>query len=207
MRLAAEVPARQGSLIRRLSARGLVGDPAAYRLRPSGPGAILDVGCGRAKYPGATGIDVSPETDAEIVSDLDELPWPIEDNSFDQILLQDVIEHLEDPLGALGELHRVGRPAARIHIRTPHFSSVLAYGDSTHRHVFSVLAIKSFAEPLFEHYTDARFRLVHVTLDFWDPLRWIFVDRLANRFQGVYETLFAFRWPAMNIRAELEVLK
>jgi len=185
----------------------LVSDREPYRLRPSGAGAILDVGCGRSKYPGATGIDVSSETDADIVADLDELPWPIDDGSFDQILLQDVIEHLASPLDTLAELHRIGRPGARIHIRTPHFSSVLAYGDPTHRHVFSVLAIKSFAEPLFTHYTDVRFGLVHVTLDFWDPLRWLYVDRLANRFQGVYESLFAFRWPAMNIRAELEVLK
>ena len=198
---------RPRGLINRLAARGLVGDHDAYRLRPSGPGDILDVGCGSAKYPGATGIDVSPDTSADIVADLDETPWPVEDDSFDQILLQDVIEHLENPLDALAELHRIGRPGARIHIRTPHFSSVLAYSDVTHRHALSVLAIKSFAEPLFAHYTDVRFRLVHVTLDFWDPLRWIFVDRLANRFQGPYEALFAFRFPAMNIRAELEVVK
>jgi hypothetical protein len=84
---------------------------------------------------------------------------------------------------------------------------VLAYGDPTHKHALSVLAIRSFAEPLFPHYAQASFRLVHVTLDFWDPLRWLFVARLANRFPGAYETLFAFRFPAMNIRAELEVLK
>jgi SAM-dependent methyltransferase len=202
-----ETPRRAAGLINRLAARGLVGDRDAYRLRPSGPGTILDVGCGSAKYPGAIGIDVSADTDADIVANLDEVPWPVDDGSFDQILMQDVLEHLEHPLEALAELHRIGRPGARIHIRTPHFSSVLAYGDPTHRHAFSVLAIKSFAEPLFAHYTDVPFRLVHVTLDFWDPLRWIFVDRLANRYQGVYEALFAFRWPAMNIRAELEVVK
>ena len=112
-----------------------------------------------AKYPGAIGIDLSAETDADIVADLDEVPWPVDDDSFDQILLQDVIEHLENPLDAPAELHRIGRPGARIHIRTPHFSSVLAYGDATHRHALSVLAIKSFAEPLFPHYTDVRFRL------------------------------------------------
>lgn len=196
-----------GPLMRRLMRFGLVRDPEAYRLRPSLPGAILDVGCGRAKYPGATGIDISADTDADIVADLDEIPWPVDDESFDQILCQDVIEHLESPLAMLGELHRIGRPGARIHLRTPHFSSVLAYGDTTHRHVLSVLAIRTMVTPLFEHYGSPRFRLVHVTLDFWDPLRWVFVDRLANRFQGAYESLFAFRWPAVNIRAELEVLK
>ena len=46
-----------------------------------------------------------------------------------------------------------------------------------------------------------------LTLDFWDPLRWVGIAALANRFTSVYEMLFAFRFPAMNIRAELEVLR
>ncbi len=42
---------------------------------------------------------------------LDEFPYPIEDNSFDQILLQDVIEHVADPYRVFAELHRIARPA------------------------------------------------------------------------------------------------
>lgn len=184
-----------------------VTDPSQYDLRPSGPGAVLDVGCGSKKYPGAVGIDRSADTDADIVHDLDTLPWPVEDGSFDQILLQDVIEHLGDLYGVFAELHRVGRPGARVQLRTPHFSSVLAYSDPTHVHFLSAAAIHGLAEPGFAHYSAARFRVIDVSLDLWLPFRALGIERFANRYPDVYEKYLAFRFPAMNIRAEFEVLK
>ena len=187
--------------------RRLVRSPEHYRLRPSGPGAVLDVGCGNAKYPGAVGVDISADTEADVVADLNEYPYPLEDGAFAQILCQDVIEHVREPLRFIAELHRVATPGARIHVRTPHFSSVLAYGDVTHEHIFSALAIRTFEQSLFSHYLSVGLRVVDLRLDFWDPLRWLGVAALANRFQGPYESLFAFRFPAMNIRAELEVVK
>ncbi|WP_051323885.1 class I SAM-dependent methyltransferase [Candidatus Solirubrobacter pratensis] len=187
--------------------RRLLRKPEHYRLTPSGPGPILDVGCGNAKYPGAVGLDISADTQADVVADLNEYPYPFEDGAFSQILCQDVIEHVREPLRFIAELHRVAAPGARIHLRTPHFSSVLAYGDVTHEHIFSALAIRTFEKSLFSHYLAVGLRVVDLRLDFWDPLRWIGVAALANRFQGPYESLFAFRFPAMNIRAELEVLK
>jgi SAM-dependent methyltransferase len=168
---------------------------------------VLDVGCGSAKWPGAVGVDISPDTDADVVMSLDEFPYPLDSDAFDQILCQDVIEHVADPIRMMEELHRVGRAGARVHLRTPHFSSVLAYSDPTHRHYFSALGIQSLAEPRFSHYTVARFRLVHLTLDLWLPFRLLGIAWLANRFPVPYESYFAWRFPAMNIRAELEVLK
>jgi SAM-dependent methyltransferase len=182
-------------------------DPHQFDLRPTGPGAVLDVGCGSAKHPGAVGLDISSDTDADIVHDLDAFPYPVEDGAFDQILLQDVIEHVAEPYRVFAELHRIARPGARIQLRTPHFSSVLAYGDPTHRHYFSSIAIRSLAEPRFAHYTDVRFRVEHVTLDLWLPFRLTGIAALANRFPELYESYFAFRFPTMNIRAEFEVLK
>jgi SAM-dependent methyltransferase len=165
------------------------------------------VGCGSAKTEGAVGLDISAQTQADIVHDLDVFPYPLEDASFDQILLQDVIEHLAEPIRVFEELHRIARPGARIQLRTPHFSSVLAYGDPTHRHYFSTLAIRSLAEPRFAHYTAARFRVVDVHLDLWLPFRLVGISLLANRFQEAYEKYFAFRFPTMNIRAEFEAIK
>jgi SAM-dependent methyltransferase len=182
-------------------------DPHQFDLTPTGPGAVLDIGCGAAKHPGATGLDISAETAADIVHDLDVFPYPIEDSSFDQILLQDVIEHVAQPIRVFEELHRIARPDGRIQVRTPHFSSALAYGDPTHRHYFSTIAIRSLAEPRFSHYTDVRFRIVHVTLDMWLPFRALGVSVLANRLQETYEKYLAFMLPTMNVRAEFEAVK
>jgi SAM-dependent methyltransferase len=182
-------------------------DPSQFELRPSTGGRLLDVGCGSNKHAGAVGIDWSLETDADIVHDLDSVPWPIEDSSFDEIVLQDVIEHLRDPYAVFSEVHRIATPGALVHLRTPHFSSALAYSDPTHLHYFSAAAIRALAEPGFAHYSAARFRVRHVTLDLWLPFRLLGVAALANRRPGTYEKYFAFRFPAMNIRAELEVSK
>lgn len=182
-------------------------NPEQFDLRPSGPGAVLDVGCGARKWPGATGIDISPDTAADVVHDLDAFPWPLPDDAYDQVLMQDVLEHLRDPLGVVGELQRVCRDGARIQLRTPHFSSMLAYSDPTHVHYFSAEAIRTLAEPRFAHYTQVRLRVVHVTLDLWFPFRALGIGRFANRFPTPYEAYLAFRFPAMNIRAEFEVAK
>ena len=157
-------------------------NPEQFDLRPSGPGEVLDVGCGSSKFPGSVGLDISADTAADVVHDLDVRPYPFESDSFDQVLMQDVIEHVESPIDVMEELHRVCRAGARIQLRTPHFSSVLAYGDPTHRHYFSRLAIESLAEPRFAHYTPTRFRIVQITLDLWFPFRLLGIGRLANRF-------------------------
>src|SRR3954468_17608123 len=113
-------------------------DPEQYRLIPTVPGQVLDLGCGSKKYPGAFGVDLSPDTDADLAHDLDVVPYPLEDNRFDCVLLQDVIEHVTKPYDVMAEVHRVTRPGGRVLLRTPHFSSALAYGDPTHKHALSV---------------------------------------------------------------------
>ncbi len=182
-------------------------DSTQFDLAPTGPGKILDIGCGAAKVPGSVGLDISPDTAADIVHDLDVFPYPIEDSSFEQILLQDVIEHVAQPIAVFEELHRIATPGGHIQLRTPHFSSVLAYGDPTHRHYFSTIAIRSLAEPRFAHYTEVRFRTIHVTLDMWLPFRAAGLGAVCNRHQETYEKYFAFLFATMNIRAEFEVVK
>jgi SAM-dependent methyltransferase len=182
-------------------------DPHRFDLAVDGPGDVLDVGCGSSKRPGAVGLDISADTDADIVHDLDVFPYPIEDGSFDHVIMQDVIEHVAEPMRVAGEMHRILRPGGRLQLRTPHFSSALAYGDPTHRHYYSTTAIRYMADPGFAHYSAARFTVEHITIDLWLPFRALGIAALANRYPEPYEKYLAFRFPAMNIRAAFTALK
>ena len=44
---------------------------------------IFDVGCGANKTEGAIGLDHNPRTNADVIHDLGELPYPFPDNEFE----------------------------------------------------------------------------------------------------------------------------
>jgi SAM-dependent methyltransferase len=169
--------------------------------------AVLDLGCGAHKEPGAIGVDRSSETQADVVHDLDRFPYPFPDSSFDRIIGRDVLEHLTDVLAVMSELARIGRPGALIELRTPHFSSCLAYADPTHRHVFALQSVDHLAGVIPTPGYGARFEIVSRRLVFWRLHRLLGVSWLANRAPLVYEKLFAFWFPAMNVEAVLRVVK
>ena len=166
---------------------------------------VLDVGCGHDKLPGAIGIDRSADTLADVVHDLDQVPWPFETGEFHRIRCQDVIEHLDDIIQTMDELHRLLRPGGRVSIRVPHFSSVQAFTDPTHRHFFASGSFGYFtADSRYPHYTSSHFRLVHCRLNLWKAYRWLGIGWLANRFPGRYEKMFAFWFPCESLEVELE---
>lgn len=177
-------------------------NPSQFNLVAHSGGVVYDLGCGRRKYPGSIGVDLSSATDADIVHDLDRYPWPIDDAVADEVLLQDVIEHVEDPYRFMVEVHRICKPGAIVQLRTPHFSSALAYGDPTHRRYLSLAGVRALAQPGFDHYSDARFEIVSLRLDSWLPARVSGLGRVFNALPDIYERYFAFAITSMNIRAE-----
>ncbi|HUJ76103.1 MAG TPA: methyltransferase domain-containing protein, partial [bacterium] len=85
---------------------------------------ILDLGCGRNKLAGALGVDRNPASQADLLCDLNAVPYPFRADSFDEIHLHHVVEHLEDVVAVVMEIWRIARHGARVIIATPHFSSV-----------------------------------------------------------------------------------
>jgi SAM-dependent methyltransferase len=59
---------------------------------------------------------------------------PFLDASFDLVLATDIIEHVDDDLGALRELHRVLRPAGRLLLTVPTFSLLWGLQDEVSHH-------------------------------------------------------------------------
>jgi predicted SAM-dependent methyltransferase len=98
---------------------------------------ILDLGCGKKKQKGAIGIDISKETDADVIHDLDVFPYPFANGEFDYVYADNVIEHLYDITKVLEELYRITKDGATIKIIVPFFRSHWAFIDPTHRHFFT----------------------------------------------------------------------
>jgi len=123
---------------------------------------ILDLGCGNKKREGAIGVDCNPRTDADVIHDLNKSPYPFEDSSFDEIYVDNVIEHLDNVIGVMEELYRISKPDALIKIDVPYFRAKWAFIDPTHRHFFTTESF-SYFDPKHVHnklfpYSTATFR-------------------------------------------------
>ena len=146
-----------------------------------------------------TGVDIDPECGADVIHDLDKLPWPFDDGEFDQVICQDVLEHLDDLPSVMREISRISKDGSAVKIRTPHYSSHYAYTDPTHRHYFGYYT--------FDHFSDSGFRVIEKKLLFPRIWRISGLSALFNRFPKRWEQLFAFAIRAENMYIRLEVVK
>src|SRR5215210_364103 len=101
---------------------------------------VLNIGCGRNRMSKAVNLDISMDTNPDIVHNLNHRPWPLPANQFQFVHANDVIEHLDDTVATMEEIHRVCAPGAIVNIIVPHFSSAGAYTDPTHRHYFGAFS-------------------------------------------------------------------
>jgi len=72
--------------------------------------------------------------------------YPFDDAVFDSVILDNVLEHLEDPQPTLVEVLRVLRPGGRILIGVPGRKGYAL--DPSHRHFYDVQALTTL---LFDH--------------------------------------------------------
>jgi 2-polyprenyl-3-methyl-5-hydroxy-6-metoxy-1,4-benzoquinol methylase len=172
---------------------------------------VLDVGCGTRKVEaGAIGIDVHPRSAADIVWDLDNLPWPLDSNAFDRIHMSHIIEHVRDIMRTMTEICRVARDGADVFIVTPHFSSHNSYTDPTHTRHLAARSFQYFTGEDFATFaaSNVRFSIEEVALTFGRNFLLDGVGRwLAHRNLEWYERHAAWVFPAQDIRCHLRVRK
>jgi hypothetical protein len=169
---------------------------------------VLHLGSGAKYDPAAVNVDLVPTTKPDIVHDLDICPWPLPDDHFQEVRAFDVLEHLDDVIAAMEEVHRVCCDGALVHITVPHFSSANAFTDITHRHFFSAASLDYFTGyNELGFYTDRRFRKLRAEIVFAPTLVNKLVRRLAQRRPAEYERRWAWVFPAWFLTFELEVLK
>jgi SAM-dependent methyltransferase len=115
-------------------------------------GRALDVGCGVGQVVGrlteagvrATGVDVSvPSVAACTARGLDAVLYegrrlPFDDATFAVAGAMNVLEHVDDPQGFVGELVRVVRPGGHVVLSSPNFFRVIGLRDY-HPHMRGLL--------------------------------------------------------------------
>ena len=122
----------------------------------------LHLGCGNEVLPGWVNHDLAKLAGVDVVHDLDSYPWPFDSETFFQVRLFHVLEHIAQPVRAIEELHRITAPGGVVHLRVPYWSSQDMMSDPTHKGFFNEYTF-DFFDPTKRHcrerpyYSTARF--------------------------------------------------
>jgi len=120
-------------------------------------GRKLNLGSGEYKKPGFINVDRAVVTRPDVVSDLNEFPYPFADQCFELIEADHVLEHLDDPFMAMRELHRILAVGGKLVVRVPHFSRGFTHPE--HKRGFDVSFPYYFDATVWAWYTQAELHL------------------------------------------------
>ncbi|HEY8491683.1 MAG TPA: class I SAM-dependent methyltransferase [Dehalococcoidia bacterium] len=108
--------------------------------------ALLDLGCGAKKAPGALGLDRFPFPGVDVLADLEE-GLPFRDNTFDEVRAVHVLEHVHNVVHLMNELHRVLKPGGVLRALTPYWRHANAIIDPTHVRFFCKRSFLLYCDP------------------------------------------------------------
>lgn len=144
---------------------------------------VLNLGAGNKPIADATNHDrIKHRDQIDVAWDLNELPWPWADESYDQIVAHAVLEHLDiDLVASLDECWRILRPGGKVRLKLPYWNSDISHRDPTHRWFYSLGSFDQFDPDRkrgreYKFYTDRHWRIVK------DP-------KLNNAKSSVYVTM------------------
>ena len=93
-------------------------------------------------------VDKYADVRPDVLFDLESLPWPLDDEIADEILLSQVLEHLSGNsdafLSIMQEIYRVAKPGARIDIRMAHARHHDFFNDPTRSRPLNAQMFKHF---------------------------------------------------------------
>lgn len=87
----------------------------------------LNLGSHNKKAKGYINVDVLDLPNVDVVHNLIEYPYPFEDNSIDEIVMIEVLEHISfrETHNVLRECYRILKDGARLHIQVPDCASMM----------------------------------------------------------------------------------
>ena len=173
----------------------------------------LNLGCGLDIKKDYVNADYLKYPGVDMMIDLNKFPWKINDNSFSEVVMTHVIEHLEYPINVIKELWRVTINRGIIKIRTPHFSTPYFWRDLTHKRPYAYgsfdeydISKKQEQNHINDNDVKTRFR-IKTEFVFPKLYKIIGISSFANKFPRIYEQFFAYILPCREIYFELIPIK
>lgn len=162
---------------------------------------ILDVGCGlKSKKEGSIGLDMRAAPHVDVIHNLNDFPYPFEDNEFDWIEMSHILEHVDKPLDVMNEIHRIAKDGSTVRIITPHYTSQLSYGDLEHFHRFGYTTFVGLQNTDF-------FKIEKHKVYFTDLYKVLGISYFANKFTRRWEKYLGYIFPALYIEVFFKVVK
>jgi len=166
----------------------------------------LNIGCGNKVIEGFLGVDKFPCSAAEYICDIENEKLPFNNNSVDEVILDNLIEHIKDIPLIFEELIRVCCKGAKIKIITPHFSSLSSWIDPTHVHHLSYFSFDHFEKNSLSHYMGKGVKIKNKKLSFGGGLMGLIARVIFNISPKTYEKKYCFIFRASTLTINLEVL-
>jgi predicted SAM-dependent methyltransferase len=166
----------------------------------------LNLGCGKDIKPGYLNVDSVKLPGVDKICNLEKYPWPFRKDEFDEVLCDNVLEHLTSIPKPLEELWRITKQGGKIIIKVPIYPSIWAFTDPTHKSVYTYITFNYFRpNDGLNYYSKARFIIKRRDIVFHPFLR--FLNLIVNAHQNIqklYYLFFSFLVPANSLYVELQ---
>lgn len=156
-----------------------------------GIGLKIDLGAGPVARPGFFALDHLPLKGVDIVADLNKPFELLPDGCCAHLKASHVLEHINELLPLMAEVHRILASDGVFEIVVPHFATPFAYSDPTHVRFFGLYSMHYFVDeddqpgprrvPAF--YTPTRFTIEDIRVRF----------EVGGRIDGILGRLMNYR--------------
>jgi len=173
----------------------------------------LNVGCGSDIKNDYINLDFIKQPGVDVVHDLNKLPWPFKDNTFDEVYCSHVLEHFDNLERIMLEIKRISKSGAIIDIRAPHFSCGVTYRDPTHKTFFSYFTFDYYTKKNVNYkkrdnlcFIQIMKRKLNFTRFALTPLNYLF-NPIINLNPEIYERFFCWILPCSEVIFQLKNMK
>lgn len=124
----------------------------------------LNFGCGIKIKEGWDNVDIQKDKKLTKSFDFNKFPYPLKKNYYDYILIENILEHLDEPEKVLNELWKIAKRGGILEIIAPHYTNKGAYSDFQHKHFFNEICFSQLASQENKIEKKPKFEMIELKL-------------------------------------------